>query len=129
MKKSRTLILMMLFISGLTHNVISQPNYPKTPENAELVYVDLENFLEAYDLFKPGVDSIAVLNQYYFDRASIGLKEYISKHGLTPELMIKAIQKDPEEYDLIENFVNNIEETNNTNLYSIFIFRLIIIFT
>jgi hypothetical protein len=111
MKNYFTLTMIFLLMTAFNNNIISQPNYPSTPEKAKLVFTDLENFLEAYDQFQPGVDSIAVLNQYYFDRASVGLKEYISKHSLTPELMIKAIQKDPLNYDKIENFVNNIEET------------------
>jgi hypothetical protein len=111
MKNSVLLFLLMIFISGITQSIISQPNYPRNPDEAKMVFTDLENFLEAYENLQPGVDSVAVLNEYYFDKASVGLQEYISKHNLTPELMIDAIYKEPKKYELLDNFINNIEET------------------
>jgi len=113
MKNSLLLVLMIILMTGITQSIISQPNYPRNSEEAQLVYTDLENFLEAYDQFKPEIDSIAVLNQYYFERASVGLKEYISRHGLTPDLLLSALKKNPAKYEQIEGFVNNIEETKN----------------
>ena len=111
MKTFLPFILAMFFLTGISQRLASQTNYPTGPEGAELVFTDLENFLEAYKQLRPDVDSIAVLNQYYFNRASVGLKEYIIKHNLTPELMVEAMGKDPEVYEQIGKFVNNIDET------------------
>lgn len=111
MKKILTFVFALLFFTGTSHRLVSQINYPTSPEEAELVLTDLENFLEAYNQLGPGIDSLAVLNQYYFDRGSVGLKEYILKHGLTPEMMVEAIRKDPEVYEQIGKFVSNIDET------------------
>jgi uncharacterized protein YjaZ len=111
MKKLLPFIFALFLLSGISQRLSSQTNYPTNPEEAVLVYTDLENFLEAYKLLRPDVDSIAVLNQYYFNRGSVGLNEYILKHSLTPEMMVEAIGKDPEVYEQIGEFVNNIDET------------------
>lgn len=92
-----------------TIGITAQPNYPKEPEKALLIYDDLTHFVEAYNRLEVGVDSIKILNTFYFDKASDGLNEYISRHQLTPELMIKAIYKHQEEYAQIAQFVKNIE--------------------
>lgn len=111
MKKFLSFILVMIFFTGISQRLASQINYPTNPDGAKLVFSDLENFLEAYKQLKPDADSISVLNQYYFNKASVGLKEYIVKHNLTPKLMVEAMGKDPEVYKQIGKFVNNIDNT------------------
>ena len=119
MRKITLFTAILLLIVGANTSSYSQPSYPTKPGESQLIITDLDNFLEAYDQLQPGVDSIAVLNQYYFDRASAGLKEFILRHGLTPELLIDAMQEDPEEYDQIKEFVSNIEETHKEFLISL----------
>ncbi len=87
-----------------------QPNYPRVPEEAKLVYSDLENFVEAYVQLNSGVDTLKILNTFYFGKASPGLQEYIGRHGLTPELMRDAIRKNSDKYDKISIFVNNLND-------------------
>ena len=101
-----TFILTMLVLvnCGLTN---AQPNYPTDPAKAQLIYSDVENFLEAFEVLNKTSDTIAVLNEYYFDRASAGLKEYIVKHNLTSELLKDAIIKNPERYAKIADFLAN----------------------
>lgn len=111
MTKFLPFIFAMFFLTGISPRLVSQTNYPTNPEGAKLVLTDLENFLDAYKQLGSDVDSIAVLKQYYFNRASKGLKEYILKHNLTPELMVEAMGKDPEVYGQIGKFVSNINET------------------
>ncbi len=84
-----------------------QPNYPRDPESAQLVYSDLENFVEGYVQLNSGIDTLKILNTYYFEKASVGLREFIKRHGLTPELLRDAIRKNASKYDKISNFVNN----------------------
>lgn len=93
--------MLVLVNSGLTN---AQPNYPTDHDKAELIYSDVENFLEAFETLNKTSDTIAVLKEYYFDRASKGLKEYIVKHNLTSEMLKDAIIKDPERYSKIANF-------------------------
>ena len=80
MKKTLPFIFALFFIFGISERIVAQANYPTSPEAAELVFTDLENFLEAYKKLGSGADSVAILNQYYFDRASVGLKDFIEKH-------------------------------------------------
>ena len=110
--KSTSLVTVMIiaFVNiGARHHAIAQPNYPTNPENAQLIYSDVENFVEAFEKLQHTTDTITVLNKYYFDEATPGLKEYISRHNLTPALLKNAIQKDPERYHKIAGFLGNQE--------------------
>ena len=61
-----------LILSGLCLflclNVSAQPNYPRTPEDAKLIYTDLEHFMEAYDELATNRDTLQVLQTLYFDQ-------------------------------------------------------------
>ena len=109
--KSGTFFWLIVFMVSVINSVFAQrPDYPSVPEEAKLVYSDLENFVDTYSKLKPGVDTLEVLNTFYFEKASIGLQEYIGRHQLTPELMREAISKNAPKYDKISNFVNNLNE-------------------
>ena len=114
--KNFKLLSISLWVFIFTNSLIAQPNYPKEPKDAELVYTDLENFVEAFSLLKKDVDTIKILNTYYFDKASAGLQEYIRKHNLSPELLKSAIQKSPDRYNKIPNFINTLEDFKPTYL-------------
>lgn len=86
----------------------AQPNYPRTPEEAELVTSDLEHFVEAYLALQSDPDTLGVLQALYFDRGSAGLNEFIARHQLTPELLTEALQKAPERYALLPGFLAEI---------------------
>ena len=107
MKNQLNRLLLLFAINLIAGTIITkaQPNYPTSPENAELIYSDVVNFIEAYQYLNKDADTIAVLNKYYFDRSSAGLKEYIIKHSLTPELLKAAIAKDPDRYAKIPGFL------------------------
>ncbi len=98
-------VLFSIFITILSLNLYGQPNYPTDPSKATLVYTDIEHFLEAYKQLRPGVDTVSILQEYYFERGSAGLKEYINRHGLTAEMLQKAITESPEEYNSIPSFL------------------------
>jgi len=102
---------LFLWISlSITSSLIlsAQPNYPTQPEQGQLIYEDLEHFVDAMKNFGPEKDSIQVLNDFYFDRASIGLKEYIGRHQLTPELLLGAINTHLKTYVEIETFIEQL---------------------
>ena len=107
--RMRNLLLagMCLFLALKT---IAQPNYPGSPEKAEIVYADLRNFVDAYKELQSNPDTLAVLQKMYFDRGSEGLKEFISRHQLTPELMRDAMAAYPDRYALMPDFLTNIKE-------------------
>lgn len=102
-------IKLLAFTFCFSLYIQGQPNYPQNPEKALLIYSDLEHFVNAYSQFSSETDSITVLKTYYFEKASPGLKEYINVHKLTPKLLNKAINKHPEEYSKIKEFIEGID--------------------
>ena len=107
MQQLKTNILFMVLL--VATNAFGQPNYPTDPEKGQLVFADVENFLSAYQKLTPQSDTIALLQSEYFDKASQGLKEYISRHGLTPEMLMEAMQSNPEQYESIASIMSNIQ--------------------
>ncbi len=94
----------------LNFHSVAQPNYPRNPEEAELIYTDLVNFVDAYKELAANKDTLQVLQTLYFDRGSAGLKEFINRHQLTPELLKDALRADPGRYELIPEFLADIDE-------------------
>jgi len=94
----------------------SQPNYPRTPEQAKVVYTDLVHFVEAYNELATNSDTLQVLQTMYFDRGSEGLKEFIRRHQLSPEMLRDAMLANPERYALLPNFLANISVVEDTYL-------------
>lgn len=88
----------------------AQPSYPRDPQEAKIIYTDLVHFMDAYNELSNSTDSIQVLQTLYFDRGSDGLKEYISRHQLTPELLKAAMLANPERYALLPGFLANVSE-------------------
>lgn len=108
--RSKTLFLLGLMTFLLNLQAVAQPNYPREPKEAALIYSDLFHFMDAYKALETNNDTIQVLQTLYFERGSEGLKEFINRHQLTPKLLKDAIQADPERYALIPDFVGNITE-------------------
>ena len=96
---------LVLSITLLSQVLSAQPSYPTNPENAELIYTDVEHFVEAYEKLNAECDTVAVLKQYYFDRGSNGLREFIIRHKLAPEMLKNAIAKNSDKYAKIEEFL------------------------
>ncbi|MEQ9465966.1 MAG: hypothetical protein RLN88_01070 [Ekhidna sp.] len=94
----------------------AQPSYLTDPKEAQVIYSDLDNFLTAYYLLNVDSDTIGVLNEHYFSKASAGLTEYIGRHGLTPEKLAKALAKNPEQYALLSDFRKEITDFNEQYL-------------
>lgn len=102
----------VLFLTGLCLFLwlksFAQPNYPRTPQEAKVIYSDLIHFVEAYHHLEANSDTLQVLQTLYFDRGSDGLKEFVRRHQLTPQLMQEAIKANPERYALLPGFLTNI---------------------
>ena len=93
--------IILTILLGFSLSFAQQPNYPTQAESAELHYSDLKNFVIAFKALEQSTDTILTLNTLYFDKASIGLKEYINRHGLTPMILKDAIKKNREKYTKI----------------------------
>ena len=88
----------------------AQPNYPRDPKEAKIIYSDLANFMDAYKELATNTDTLKVLQTLYFDRGSAGLKEFVNRHQLTPELLKDAMLANPERYALLPGFLADIAE-------------------
>ncbi len=113
--KNRTLILWGLCMY-LSLSASAQPNFPRSPEQAKMVYTDLVHFVEAYNELVKNTDTLQVLQTMYFDRGSDGLKEFIRRHQLSPELLRDAMLANPERYALLPNFLANIHAVEQAYL-------------
>jgi hypothetical protein len=78
-------------------------------QKVQFVYDDIHRFNEAFNKFPGSKDSIALLNETYFSKASDGLKVFIRQYGLSDSGLLRAIQKYPDTYVATRNVVNNIE--------------------
>ena len=109
---SRSKILCILGLLTFMFNLqaVAQPNYPREPKEAALIYSDLAHFMDAYKALETNNDTIQVLQTLYFERGSNGLKEFVNRHQLTPERLKEAMQAYPERYALIPDFISNIAE-------------------
>lgn len=104
--KYRTLSI--VYFSLITISISAQPNYPQTAKEASLISRDIKNFIEAFHELSTNSDTLQVLQQKYFDKATPGLNEYIRRFDLNANILKNAIQKNPNEYLKIQNFYNQI---------------------
>lgn len=111
--KRRVLFLTLLTIA-LLGRLEAQPAYPRVPGEAQLIYKDLQHFSEAFKQLNSASDTLSVLQEYYFGKATPGLKEFINRHNLTPEMLRDALAMYPERYALIPGFVAEIDQVEQT---------------
>jgi hypothetical protein len=112
--KYLTLIIFTVLIL-FNNSVLAQPNYPKDANEAKVISSDIKNFIEAFNALSRNTDSIQVLQKLYFDKASIGMTEYIRRFNLNSDTLFKSIQKHPKKYLKIKEFYSQILtfETNH----------------
>jgi hypothetical protein len=114
MKRSHLLSKGFLVIGALfclvNQQGYSQPNFPRSPQDAKVIYSDLVHFEEAYKTLATNTDTLQVLQTIYFNRGSAGLKEFVRRHQLTSEMLKDAIAANPERYELLPEFLARIAE-------------------
>jgi hypothetical protein len=98
----------LIFLCATT--AFAQPRFSSTASEAELKSADLKNFVDALDRLNPAGDAEAILKEFYFDKASPGLKEYIRRFGLNPARLAKAIKADPSNYKKIKGFYDQLAD-------------------
>lgn len=96
-------VLFLLF--GVVNSVVAQPSYPTQPDQAQLIDIDLQNFANAFKRLNKTADTLAILQEFYFDVGSAGLKEYIGRHKLTATMLKDAIAQHPEKYKAVITFL------------------------
>jgi hypothetical protein len=77
---------------------------------AEYVYDDIENFLQATQAIAGGMDSTDALRSFYFDPASPGLLMFVEKYDLTVERLRAAMANYPEAYARIDGTLRALRE-------------------
>jgi hypothetical protein len=93
------LSLMCLFVTGSYTGVAE--SLTNDPEKAVFVYEDLNRFIEVHKQLTPEADWHRILQTQYLDRGSPGLKQFIEKYDLTADRLVKAIQKHPQKYGIL----------------------------
>jgi len=93
------LILITKIVVVLNIQVHAQlASYQKDPAKAQIVYDDIENFINAFQLLDTEADTIEILQKHYIDKATPGLKIFMEKYELNASSLAKAIGKKPEDY-------------------------------
>jgi tetratricopeptide (TPR) repeat protein len=72
------------------------------PDEAKIVYEDVINFSNAFKMIHSTSDTVEILQKYYIDKGTPGLKIFIGKYGLTAELLADRIKKYPKDYSSVE---------------------------
>lgn len=101
-------LIIFALIILFTDSILAQPNYPTNANEAKVISSDIKNFIVAFNSLSNSSDSIQVLQKLYFEKASVGMIEYIRRFDLNSESLSLAIQKHPEKYLNIEEFYNQI---------------------
>ncbi|MBT8387369.1 MAG: hypothetical protein KJO12_08140 [Ignavibacteria bacterium] len=73
------------------------------PTDAKIVYVDVQNFIQAFKMLEADIDTVDVLQKEYINKGTPGLKIFIEKYGLSAEKLSIAIKKFPEDYKAIDD--------------------------
>jgi hypothetical protein len=109
---NRTFLLSIIPIVAsmflLSSPVFSQAIMTQDPSEARFVTDDVELFIRVFNELNEESDTLSILQQEYLDKGSIGLQEFIQRHGLTAEMMVKAIQKYPKRYQSIGSLLGQI---------------------
>ncbi len=90
-------ILLLIFSSSTLQG--NQPRiFPADPQKAQLVYKDVENFIQIYKQLLTTQDPLKFMEEKYFKPGTRGLKIFIKKYDLTPQRLFDAIKKQPKKY-------------------------------
>lgn len=101
-----TIVLLVM----ISVKVNAQPNYPRVPSEAKIISTDIKNFIDAYNSLSQDKDSISIFQEMYFDNASPGMKEYLTKHSFNAEDLIREMRMHPEKYSGVEKFYDRLSE-------------------
>ena len=94
-------------ISGLSES----DTFNTDPELANIVVQDVHNFWEAYDLAQDSSNQAAsIYNQYYFEKASPGMQDYMGLKVKSKDYFIKHINSHPKLYQTIRENTLKVDE-------------------
>lgn len=102
-------VLVVLLVGAFSLSLSAQPPFPTCPEKAQLICSDVELFVAAQSMMGLGADMAAILQVHYLDSGSPGLAEFLTRHPMSASQMAAAMEKHPEEYARIPQWLETIE--------------------
>ena len=95
------LTTLLVFFGGLGINNqlgAQLSSSPTDPAEARIVYDDVVNFIDAFNMLSYSADTIDILQKYYIDKGTPGLKIFIEKYDLTAPKLAAKIRQYPDDY-------------------------------
>jgi hypothetical protein len=111
MRKTLKLFLaLVLFLVLSWTNAQAQLKCEMTddPAKVQFIYDDVKNFLQAMDMLGKGGDPESILQKEYLDKATPGLKEYISESDATAKRFVETIQKKQDQYSALHELLDQL---------------------
>lgn len=87
--------IIFLFCISITGKAQS---FPDKPNQIKIITSDLDHFWQAYDHWKAGNNLKKSLEDFYFAKASEGLKAFVAQKITSSDALTKAILKHPQYY-------------------------------
>lgn len=103
MKIYKIIIISFLLTGCFNHLNAQLKSFNEDPGEAGIIYDDIINFMNAFNMLETSQDTVDILQEHYIDKGTPGLKIFIEKYGLTATELAKAIGKNPEDYNALEN--------------------------
>ena len=86
-------ILILTSIVNFTSILTQLTSYKNYPLEAEIIYTDEENFIQAEKSLVNSKDTIDIFQGKYIDNGTPGLKIFIEKYSLTAEILANAFME------------------------------------
>ncbi len=113
-------LILFLVISRINARAQLKCEITDDPAKVQFIYDDVKNFLRAMDMLDKGGDPESILQKEYLDKATPGLKEYISESGATAKRFVETIQKKQEQYSALHELLDQLipQEDNVRKAFS-----------
>ena len=95
--KFQIIVSLVLVLAG-SPSFAQELDVTADPEQVKIHYVDLENFLAAFEKINRGSDLAETLKSDYFDKASPALKNYLSDQGYGLKDYVERFDKYKKDY-------------------------------
>jgi len=114
MKYMKQILFLLCFLTWLSPIAAKPIEGASTKGNSDpnavkLVTSDITNFWKAYSLATP-TNRLEVFTREYFDKGSVGLREFTEARFKTPQVFVKRLYKDQARYQKIEQATLRINE-------------------
>lgn len=105
--------------------ILAQETIHDDPFEVKFFTSDIDNFWQAYDLSmgKTHEEKIAIFNEHYFQKGSLGLQEFKEEKIESAEKLVKAIEAFPGFYKSIRENTLKIEDYLNEAKSNLFAFK------